>query len=150
MKNSHWLFIASAVILGSATGCGMMGDGSNGGSDTGYSSSNEANYSSSNSATYMRSSASGDVLTTPDGRTVYTYDKDSSGASSCYDTCAEKWPPVTAANDAQAVGNMTVIERTDGTRQWAYNGMPLYLYEDDKAAGDVTGDNVGGVWHVVR
>jgi predicted lipoprotein with Yx(FWY)xxD motif len=98
----------------------------------------------------MRSSTDGEILTTPDGRTVYTYDKDSSGVSNCYNECAEKWPPVTAASDARPVGRMTIIERTDGTRQWAYNGMPLYLYQSDSAAGDVTGDDVGGVWHVVR
>jgi len=30
-----------------------------------------------------------------------------------------------------------------------YNGWPLYYYEKDKAAGDVTGQDVGGVWYVL-
>ena len=142
MKNSNLLSVASALLAVVVTGCGLMGGESKSGSD--------ADYTAADSATYMRSSADGEILTTPDGRTVYTYDKDSSGVSSCYNECAEKWPPVTAASDARPVGRMTIIERTDGTRQWAYNGMPLYLYQSDSAAGDVTGDDVGGVWHVVR
>jgi predicted lipoprotein with Yx(FWY)xxD motif len=142
MKNSHLLSVASALLAVAVTGCGLMGGESKSGSD--------ADYTASDSATYMRSSANGKILTTPDGRTVYTYDKDSSGVSNCYNECAEKWPPVTAASDARPVGRMTIIERRDGTRQWAYNGMPLYLYQSDSAAGDVTGDEVGGVWHVVR
>ena len=39
--------------------------------------------------------------------------------------------------------------RKDGTLQVTYNGWPLYYYEKDKAAGDVTGQDVGGVWFVV-
>jgi predicted lipoprotein with Yx(FWY)xxD motif len=34
--------------------------------------------------------------------------------------------------------------------QWAYNGRPLYLWQKDKKPGDVTGDGVGGVWHVAK
>ena len=39
--------------------------------------------------------------------------------------------------------------RTDGTVQVTYNGWPLYYYVKDKAPGDVTGQDVGGVWYVV-
>lgn len=102
------------------------------------------------SGNYMGSSAIGPVLTTPDGLTVYTFDQDSPGVSSCYDDCAEEWPPVTAAAGAQPFGKMSVIERKDGKRQWAYDGMPLYHYDDDDSPGDVEGDNEGGVWHVVK
>jgi predicted lipoprotein with Yx(FWY)xxD motif len=107
-----------------------------------------ANYTASGS--YMRSTEAGPILTTPDGRTVYTFDQDTAGASSCYGGCAEEWPPVTAAADAQPFGQMSVVMRTDGARQWAYDGKPLYLYHDDDAPGDVEGDGEGGVWHVVK
>ncbi|HCQ64264.1 MAG TPA: hypothetical protein DIU07_03395, partial [Rhodobacteraceae bacterium] len=33
---------------------------------------------------------------------------------------------------------------------WTYKGMPLYLWVQDQAAGDVTGDGVKGVWHLAR
>jgi predicted lipoprotein with Yx(FWY)xxD motif len=45
---------------------------------------------------------------------------------------------------------MTLVSRTDGLRQWAYDGKPLYTYHEDAMRGDVEGDNEGGVWHVVR
>jgi predicted lipoprotein with Yx(FWY)xxD motif len=46
--------------------------------------------------------------------------------------------------------NITVIIRTDGTKQFAWNSMPLYYYSKDAKAGDLTGDGVGGVWHLVK
>ena len=107
-----------------------------------------ANYTASGN--YMRSTEAGQILTTPEGMTVYTFDKDAAGASSCYGGCAEEWPPVTAAADAQPFGHMSVVARTDGTQQWAYDGKPLYLYDDDKAPGDAEGDGEHGVWHVVK
>ena len=107
-----------------------------------------ANYMASGN--YMRSTEAGQILTTPEGRTVYTFDQDSLGASSCYDDCTEEWQPVAAAGDAQPFGRMSVITRTDGTHQWAYDGKPLYLYDDDDAPGDMEGDGEGGVWHVVK
>ena len=48
--------------------------------------------------------------------------------------------------DASLLGT---TERTDGTVQVTYNGWPLYYYEKGKAPGDVTGQDVGGVWYVV-
>ena len=35
-------------------------------------------------------------------------------------------------------------------KMWAYNGWPLYTFIKDAKPGDVTGDGVGGVWHVVK
>lgn len=89
----------------------------------------------------------GEVLTDSKGMTLYTFDKDEKGASNCYDQCAVKWPPLKAAEGAKAEGDYTLVKRKDGTMQWAYDGMPLYLWEKDKAPGDMTGDNVGNVWH---
>ena len=31
---------------------------------------------------------------------------------------------------------------------WAYKGWPLYYWFKDTMAGDITGDGVGGVWHL--
>jgi predicted lipoprotein with Yx(FWY)xxD motif len=82
--------------------------------------------------------------------TLYTYDKDEMGKSNCYDQCAANWPPYLAAADAMAEGEWTIIDRTDGTKQWAYEGKPLYLYVDDKKPGDMMGEGKGGVWHIVK
>lgn len=94
--------------------------------------------------------SAGQVMTTPQGATVYTFDKDEDGQSSCYSKCATDWPPVTAESDAEAVGLMTLTVRTDGQRQWVYDGKPLYTYAEDRMHGDVKGNNVGSVWHVVK
>lgn len=95
-------------------------------------------------------SAQGEILTDAKGMTLYTFDKDSAGTSNCYDDCAVKWPPLMAAEGASAEGDYTLVERKDGSKQWAYKGMPLYLWQADAKPGDVTGDGVGGVWHVAK
>ena len=89
----------------------------------------------------------GAVLTDANGMTLYTFDKDSDGMSACNGDCAMKWPPLAATEDAVAEGDFTTISRENGTMQWAYDGKPLYLWQGDKAAGDMTGDGVGEVWH---
>jgi predicted lipoprotein with Yx(FWY)xxD motif len=95
-------------------------------------------------------SSAGKIWTDAKGMTLYTYDKDEAGKSNCYDQCATNWPPLAAAADAAAMDEWTVVERTDGTKMWAYDGHPLYTFIGDKAAGDVTGDGKGGVWHVAK
>jgi len=110
----------------------------------------QANYVASQSGSYTRSTAAGDVLTTPDGMTVYIYDKEAEGSASCYGECAENWPPVLAPAEAKPFGDFTLVKRIDGTRQWAYRGKPLHLYHEDQAPGDAKGDNYDGFWHAVR
>jgi len=86
------------------------------------------------------------------GMTVYTFDKDTagSGKSACNGPCAQLWPPVMAQADAKAEGDMSLVTRDDGTKQWAWKGKPLYLYASDKKAGDKAGDNFKDVWHVIK
>lgn len=95
-------------------------------------------------------SASGPVLTDAKGMTLYIFDKDKDGKSACYDACATNWPPLVAEADAQAQGAFGLTERSDGTRQWTYKGMPLYTWTGDAKPGDATGDGVKGVWHAAR
>ncbi|NHC62997.1 hypothetical protein [Paenalcaligenes suwonensis] len=95
---------------------------------------------------------SNDMLVDANGMTLYTFDKDvaNSGKSACNGPCADLWPPALAANDAASEGELTIVIRDDGSKQWAYKGMPVYTYVEDKAAGDVKGDNVKGVWHIIK
>lgn len=90
------------------------------------------------------------MLTDPEGMTLYTFDDDTEGASTCTDTCAEKWPPFVATEGAMEEGDFTLIERDDGQSQWAYMGKPLYYWSGDSAAGDMSGDGMNDVWHVVK
>lgn len=84
------------------------------------------------------------------GMTLYTYDKDSSGQSMCNDTCATNWPPLVATADAQGDGDWSVLQRADGSWQWAYYGKPLYTFIQDQKPGDMLGDGKMGVWHAAR
>jgi predicted lipoprotein with Yx(FWY)xxD motif len=98
----------------------------------------------------------GPVLASSRGLTLYYYsaDKRHSGKSACTGTCATAWPPVAAPVKAPAgvrlPGKLGVITRPGGLRQVTLNGYPLYFYIGDKAAGQITGDGVGGAWHVIK
>lgn len=113
-----------------------------------------ASESASASNIYMSktSPVKGTYMTDFQGMTLYTYDKDTTGVSNCYGGCAQAWPPYTSGATAQnsLPANITVITRTDGTKQFAWKGMPLYYYATDSKAGDITGDGVGGVWHIIK
>ena len=98
----------------------------------------------------VQSTSMGKVLADANGMTLYTFDKDTAGKSNCNGECAEYWPPVKATASDKPVGDLTIITRDDGSMQWADDGKPLYTYVKDKAPGDVTGDNVKNVWHVVK
>lgn len=95
---------------------------------------------------------SGGMLVNTSGMTLYTFDPDvaGSGKSGCNGPCATLWPPAIAAADAKPEGDLSIITRDDGARQWAYKGKPVYVYSADKKAGDMTGDNFKNVWHVIK
>ncbi|MDD5464684.1 MAG: hypothetical protein PHP62_06055 [Candidatus Moranbacteria bacterium] len=94
----------------------------------------------------------GKYMTDFQGMTLYTFDKDTGGTSTCYDSCATLWPAYTSGATAEKTfpGNITVITRKDNSKQFAWKGMPLYYYSPDKKAGDIMGDGIGGVWHIVK
>jgi predicted lipoprotein with Yx(FWY)xxD motif len=98
----------------------------------------------------------GRYLTGKDGLTLYIFTKDTkdSDKSVCNGDCATNWPPLVVGAidevkaDSDATGTLALATRDDGTKQVTYNGMPLYYFITDKAAGDTTGQGVGGVWFV--
>lgn len=90
------------------------------------------------------------ILTDANGMSLYTFDPDTATSSACNGGCARNWPPLAAGASAGASGAFTIITRDDGTRQWAYDGKPLYRWVNDRAPGDTTGDGVGGNWHLAR
>jgi predicted lipoprotein with Yx(FWY)xxD motif/glucose/arabinose dehydrogenase len=86
------------------------------------------------------------------GLTLYTFAFDHEGESTCYDTCAEEWPPLLLGegfdfglSDALP-GDLDTVEREDGSIQATYRGWPLYYYHDDAAAGDAEGQGIDDVW----
>lgn len=92
----------------------------------------------------------GPALTDEKRMSLYIFDNDSEGRSTCYGRCAESWPPLLAEPGATPTGDFTLIEREDGGRQWAYKGKPLYGWVRDKQPGDATGHGFRDVWHLAR
>lgn len=68
-------------------------------------------------------------------------------------SCTDLWPPAVAADSAEPVGKWTILDRKDGTRQWAFEEHPLYTSVLDKEPGDVYGGttrNSGGDSPAIR
>ena len=87
-----------------------------------------------------------DALVDGRGMTLYIFKNDAagSGKSVCNGGCAANWPPLKATDAAPTkgagvTGALSVITRDDGTKQVAYQGLPLYFYTPDTAAGDAKG-----------
>jgi predicted lipoprotein with Yx(FWY)xxD motif len=147
--------IATAV-LAAALGLAACGGDDNSSSDT----TTSASASSGGGETVNLADAGdlGQVLVSPDGRTLYLFEKDTSGdASSCSGACAQDWPPLTVKGDASAgsgveAGQLTTFKREDGDTQVAYQGHPLYYYAGDAAPGDTNGnglDQFGAEWYAL-
>jgi predicted lipoprotein with Yx(FWY)xxD motif len=97
------------------------------------------------------STSHGIMLVDPKGMTLYYFDRDDSGnKSNCDGTCTQRWTPLAAAADAQAIGDFTIIVRGDGSRMWAYRYRPLYTSATDKAPGDANGADATTLWHIAR
>jgi predicted lipoprotein with Yx(FWY)xxD motif len=99
----------------------------------------------------------GRYLTDADGRALYMFTADKPGESTCYDKCAEAWPPLITSEtprkgEAVNAAMVDTIKRRDGRLQVTYNFMPLYYYVKDQGAGSTAGQDVkggGGEWYLV-
>jgi len=94
----------------------------------------------------------GQILVDADGLTLYVFLADSAGESTCYDQCADLWPPASAdlAIDSELDTSMFgSVTREDGGDQLTVNGMPLYTYTPDTAPGDTLGQGFNDLWFVV-
>jgi predicted lipoprotein with Yx(FWY)xxD motif len=114
-------------------------------------------FASTGTITVTHNPTFGNILTDGDGRTLYRFTRDTLNSSSaCYNRCATVWPPLLVADGNPVAGEgldgglLGVLTRTDGTRQVMYNGMPLYYYQNDAAAGDTKGQYLNDAWFVVK
>lgn len=90
--------------------------------------------------------------TDPKGMSLYTFDNDKNGMSSCYGACASLWPAYTVSGTVPATlpAHLGTTKRTDGSMQYTWDGKPLYYYAKDTKTGDTMGDGIGGVWHLAK
>ena len=100
----------------------------------------------------------GQALVDEDGKTLYLWEADKSGTSTCTGPCAAAWPPVTTSGTPQAGSGVSqsllgTSKRDDGTEQVTYNGHPLYYFVGDTAAGMAKGQGskaFGADWYVLN
>ncbi len=60
------------------------------------------------------------------------------------------WDKVSGAEPACTAGS--ILQRKNGILQVTLNGLPLYRFAEDRASGEVNGQNFkgfGGIWHVL-
>ena len=156
-------WMASAVALGALlmlAGCtgGQVGGGAGGetttaaGGGAGY---GAGTTPSTGAALTTMDSSLGTIVVDGNGMTVYMFDTDTKGAASsaCTGACLINWPPVITDGSQPTLDGVTgtvgLIAGAEGKKQVTLDGWPLYLYAGDKAAGDLAGQGVGGVWWVL-
>jgi predicted lipoprotein with Yx(FWY)xxD motif len=99
----------------------------------------------------------GRILVDSGGRTLYLFEKDKRGKSSCYGACAHAWPPLIASGKPHAgtgakASLLGTTKRKDGRRQVTYNHHPLYTFVKDTKKGQTKGEGVdafGAEWYLV-
>jgi predicted lipoprotein with Yx(FWY)xxD motif len=89
------------------------------------------------------------LMSDAQGKTLYIFTKDEANKSNCTGGCLAVWPAFVPKPEAKANGDLGIITREDGTRQWTHKNRPLYYYVGDTKAGDKTGDKQGGVWFIL-
>lgn len=111
--------------------------------------------SSTGAATVMVATSDlGEILVDGEGRVLYLFTPDEAGTPTCYEGCAQAWPPLLAGGDI-TVGpglddsDFSTATRTDGGDQVKIGNWPLYYFASDAAPGDTKGQGVGDVWYVV-
>ena len=104
------------------------------------------------------SSSLGNYLENGTGFTLYMFGKDipGNGTSACTGACAAVWKPFYASNlrlpSSLSSSNFTAITRSDGSKQTAYNGWPLYYFSSDSSSGSMIGEGAnqyGGLWYAM-
>ncbi len=95
----------------------------------------------------------GSILVDGDGMTLYIFTNDGPGESTCFDECAENWPPLLADEVPDASDGLeerlSLIDR-NGTMQVAHDDRPLYYFAADQGPGAANGQGRGDVWFVVE
>jgi predicted lipoprotein with Yx(FWY)xxD motif len=112
-----------------------------------------AHTASSHAVVGTRSTSLGTVLVGTNGDTLYLSTADSKNKSNCTGSCATTWPPLTTKGSPKAKGSakssdLGTITRSGGVKQVTYKHHPLYYFVSDTAAGQTTGEGVGGFYVV--
>ena len=99
----------------------------------------------------------GGILVDSHGHSLYLFERDQKGKSSCYGGCAGEWPPLIASGKPHAKSGVKAAllgrtKRRDGRWQVTYRGHPLYTFSGDTSRGQTNGeglDDFGGWWYLI-
>jgi predicted lipoprotein with Yx(FWY)xxD motif len=92
------------------------------------------------------------VLVDSQGRVLYVDENDKPGKPACTGSCLQIWPPLEATGAITVAPGLTASKYTtvtasDGTKQVAVDGSPLYLFAGT-GPGDASGQDVNGFYVV--
>jgi predicted lipoprotein with Yx(FWY)xxD motif len=146
--------LAAVAILATACASSSGGMGAYGGSSQAPASASAMAGQGAAKTVVLKTlrTGAGRVLTNSKGFALYWYAEDSPNSSKCTGSCASTWQPLLGKPEAAMGVTLTslgTITRPDGSVQATYKGHPLYLYVLDTRAGKITGNGVGGEWHVM-
>ncbi|HTT05626.1 MAG TPA: hypothetical protein VMF64_10080, partial [Steroidobacteraceae bacterium] len=94
--------------------------------------------------------ADGLVFVDQAGMTLYTYEGRGGAKALVRLADQTEWRPLVAPALAHPVGEWSVLTRSDGIRQWAFRGKPLFTYARDLASGDANGVGLSRDWDAAR
>jgi predicted lipoprotein with Yx(FWY)xxD motif len=104
--------------------------------------------------------ALGTFITDSSGRSLYLFQNDTNGLSTCTGACAVVWPPflLSAGQTVAPSGSLqssffNTTTRPDGTTQVTYNNQPLYYYQGDTSPGNTNGEGIssfGANWYLMQ
>ena len=148
------LALAAAVLLAA---CGSSSDSTSTDKTTTTTAANAAGPTKTVVVKTADDPSLGTILVDADGKTLYTL-TNGTVAVACTGGCLTAWPPaLLPAGTTTATGSAGVTKlgtTPSGTDlQVTHDGLPLYRFAADTAAGDANGDGIssfGGTWHVVK
>lgn len=100
----------------------------------------------------------GQVLVDGTGMTLYLYEPDLAGRTTCKGFCAHEWPPLTLpakvtqpkAGRGAREAMLGTTRRPDGALQLTYAGWPLYRWRGDYEPGQALGEGDDmGLWYAI-
>jgi len=144
--------LAAAALVVAACGSSSTSGGSGGSGNSPAAAASGAAGAATGASLDAKKVGNAMLLTNSKGHTLYWFVPDTSTQSKCNGTCAHYWPPVKGPAGAMSgvKGTLTVITRSDGSKQAVWDGHPLYTYIGDTAPGMTKGNGLnisGGVWH---
>jgi predicted lipoprotein with Yx(FWY)xxD motif len=159
----RFLFTTSAVagfaLLATACGGSGSGQGAYGAGSAASTPPTSAAASVTATTVALGTTTLGPILVDARGRTLYLFEADTAGTSTCTSAgCVAEWPPLIASGAPQAgtglaANRLGTTTRADGRQQVTYGGHPLYYFAGDTAPGATAGQGLndnGGLWYVLH